>query len=208
VANASAYAPVLDFDEGFVLHDDDDDDDDDVYDESAGHRGNSTANPTSTSFQRQSSLSSIASSTATNTKTTVKSFLKAGCTIGFGSVAQCGLLGGLAQMLWSFVRNINAMGFFLRRLQPQSMNGSRGFRGMEISTDNIVLTSNPQRWKHAMGDWWRKLDAAIRSFVRSHSDLAISHVAMYYKSYEMAANDVAALIETSGTCIVIFAERI
>lgn len=207
MANASAYASVMDFDE-FARQDDDDDDDDDVYDETADQSGNSTSNPTSTSFQRQSSVSSIASSTATNTTTTVKSFLKAGCTIGLGSVAQCGLLGGLAQMLWSFVRNINAMGLFLRRFQPQSMNSSRGFRGMEISTDNSVVTTNPHRWKHAMEDCWRKLDAAIRSFVRCHSDLAMSHVAMYYKSYQMAAHDVAALIETSGTCSIIFVLRI
>ena len=44
----------------------------------------------------------------------VKSFLAAGCTVSFGSVAQCGLLGGLAQFLWSLVRNVDAMGFFLQ----------------------------------------------------------------------------------------------
>lgn len=39
---------------------------------------------------------------------------------------------------------------------------------------------------------------AIRGFVRSHSDLAMSHVAAYFKSYQRAANDVIALIESSG----------
>ncbi len=39
---------------------------------------------------------------------------------------------------------------------------------------------------------------AILGFVRSHSDLAMSHVAAYFKSYQRAANDVIALIESSG----------
>ena len=105
-------------------------------------------------------------------------------------------------MLWSFVRNINAMGFFLSRHHPQSNSCSRGFRGMEIATDGSSSMANPQRWHHIFTVWWSKIDDAIRRFVRSHSDLAMSHVAMYYKSYQMAAKDVAALIETSGMCTV------
>lgn len=42
------------------------------------------------------------------------------------------------------------------------------------------------------------MDVSIRGFVRSHSDLAMSHVAAYFLSYQRAANDVAVLIETSG----------
>ena len=39
---------------------------------------------------------------------------------------------------------------------------------------------------------------AIGGFVRSHSDLAMSHVAAYFKSYQRAANDVIDLIESWG----------
>ena len=192
-ASASAYAPVMDFDEEFVCHDDDDDADyNDDDDDSVEQRDNRRSGSTSASSQKHTSLSSKSS-------TTVKSFLAAGCTISFGSVAQCGLLGNLAQMLWSFVRNINAMEFFLQRFHPQSNSGSHGFRGMNISTDGSTVVSTSQRWKYAISEWWRTMDATIRSFVCSHSDLAMSHVAMYYKSYQMAAKDVAALIETSGT---------
>ena len=189
-ADASAYAPVRDFDEEFVRHDDDDDGDDD--DGSEEHLESTIVFSNPTSMSNQQRMPSLSSSP------TVKSFLTAGCTISFGSVAKCGLLGGLAQVLWSFVRNINAMGFFLRRFHPHSNIGSRGFRGMDISVDGSATIISPQRWKQTMEDWWRKVDVAIRCFVRNHSDLAMSHVAMY-KSYKMAANDVAALIETSGT---------
>ncbi len=190
IANASVYAPIMDFDKDFVRHNDEYDDDDSQDDED----DNSEENGEQSSY-------SLTSPTASSS-TTVKSFLKAGCTLGFGSVAQCGLLGGLAQMLWSFVRNINAIGLFLRRRQPQSNSCSRGFRGMEIATDGSSIMANPQRWHHFCTELWSKIDDAIRHFVRSHSDLAMSHVAMYYKSYQMAAKDVAALIETSGMCIV------
>lgn len=194
-ADASAYAPVVDFDEDFVHHDDEGDEDDSFSDENEEQREKYFPTQTSTPFQRNS-LSSASSSS------TVKSFLKVGCTISFGSVAQCGLLGGAAQMLWSFVRNINAMGFFLRRIHPQSKKSLRGFRGMEISNDSNNIMTHPWQWKLTMADWWEKMDDAIRCFVRRHSDLAMSHVAIYYKSYQMAARDVAALIESSGTLYI------
>eukprot|EP00970_Alexandrium_tamarense_P015556 scaffold5253_cov140-Alexandrium_tamarense.AAC.1 len=58
--------------------------------------------------------------------------------------------------------------------------------------------SSPRWWKQTTAYWWRRTDVAIRGFVRSHSDLAMSHVAAYFKSYQRAANDVIALIESSG----------
>jgi len=178
-ADASAYASVMDFDEG--LDDDDDYEDDDQMEEYGFRR-------TVSSGEQQQTQSSSSS-------TTVKSFLAAGCTVSFGSVAQCGLLGGPAQFLWSLVRNIDAAGFFLHRrfLMPNS-----GFRGMEISGGGGTQSLQPRMWKRTLENWWIRMNGAVRGFVRGHSDLAMSHVAAYFKSYQRAANDVAVLIETSG----------
>jgi len=179
-ADASAYSSALDFDEG--LDDDYDEEDDDEYGMGAGR---------SNSFTRSSSIgySDHHSSVSNQPSSTVKSFLTTGCTVSFGSVAQCGLLGGLAQFLWSFVRNIEAMGFFIQRRFNNNSRGRRnGFRGMEVSIDS---GGYQRQWKQIFALYWRRLDIAIRKFVRSHSDLALSHVAAYFKSYQRAANDVA-----------------
>ncbi|KAL7522790.1 hypothetical protein ACHAWX_007494 [Stephanocyclus meneghinianus] len=180
VADAAVYA-VIDFDEGV---------DDDYEDE--GHESDMARynQVNRTSDQSTGRVSSVDHSS------TVKAFLTAGCTISFGSVAQCGLLGGLAQFLWSFCRNVDAMGFFL---QSRISNDASGFRGMDIGAAGGV--AERRQWKQTMAFWWRKFDIAIRGFVRGHSDLAMSHVAAYFKGYQRAANDVAALIETSGTIV-------
>jgi hypothetical protein len=70
---------------------------------------------------------------------------------------------------------------------------------MDIGSSGAM--SNHSQWKQTAVFWWRKFDVAMRSFVRGHSDLAMNHVAAYYKGYQRAANDVAALIETSGNFI-------
>lgn len=192
-ADASAYSSALDFDEG--LDDDYDEEDDDEYGMGAGR---------SNSFTRSSSIgySDHHSSVSNQPSSTVKSFLTAGCTVSFGSVAQCGLLGGLAQFLWSFVRNIEAMGFFIQRRFNNNSRGRRnGFRGMEISVNGSG--GNQRQWRQMLALYWRRLDVVIRKFVRSHSDLALSHVAAYFKSYQRAATDVAVLIETSGMWVFI-----
>jgi hypothetical protein len=175
--DASVYSSPINFDDGL---DDDyyDDDDFETPSLTVGGGGGSS----STSHHQ--------------TTSTVKSFLTAGCTFSFGSVAQCGLVGGLAQILWSIVRNIDAAGFFLQRQFSTST-----MRRMDVSV-NVVggggLPLNARQWKQTLAYWWRRLDVAIRAFVRGHSDLAMSHVAAYHKTYQRAANDVAALIETSG----------
>jgi hypothetical protein len=46
--------------------------------------------------------------------------------------------------------------------------------------------------------FWRRLNHMGRSFVRNHSDLAMTHVVAYYKGYQKAARDVATLIDDSG----------
>jgi hypothetical protein len=180
-ADAAVYA-MPDFDEGV-----DDDYEDDGQEEMRG--GSDRYNQVA----RTNDSSSMGRLSSSDNTSTVKSFLIAGCTISFGSVAQCGLLGGLAQFLWSVCRNMDAMGFFIQR---RFSSGTSGFRGMDIGSSGGV--SNRRQWKQTVAFWWRKLDVAIRGFVRGHSDLAMSHVAAYYKGYQRAANDVAVLIETSG----------
>ncbi|KAL7460307.1 hypothetical protein ACHAXS_000769, partial [Conticribra weissflogii] len=184
-ADASAYAPVMDFDDGL----------DDDYDEDGNFDPRDAM--TSTGMDAYSSGGGGPSqSTGQNSHSAVKTFLAAALTISFGSVAQCGLLGGLAQFLWSVVRNADAMGFFLA---GRFARNSSGFRGMDISVDaSSGSFSSPRQLRQKIAFYWRTLDVAIRGFVRSHSDLAMSHVAAYYKSYQRAANDVAELIEASG----------
>ena len=188
MADASAYSSMH-FDDGLDDdYEDDDDDDDDDFDTPSFTVGGGNNASSHSSHQNTS---------------TVKSFLTAGCTFSFGSVAQCGLVGGLAQILWSVVRNIDAAGFFLQR----RFSNSSAMRRMDISVNSGAggggggstgLPTNARQWKQTLAYWWRRVDVAIRVFVRSHSDLAMSHVAAYYKTYQRAANDVAALIETSG----------
>ncbi|GAX23409.1 hypothetical protein FisN_15Lh130 [Fistulifera solaris] len=117
---------------------------------------------------------------------TVKSILHGGMTVSFGSVCQCGLFGGIAQFLWSQIRKIE----FSRSLILRHRNniGQNGFRGMEVNgSDQSCCT--------------RMYESALylaRSFVRRFSDLAMCHVALFYKSYQRAALDVATLVEESG----------
>ena len=178
-ADAAVYA-LPDFDDGV-----DDDYEDDAHEETGRSRYNQA--------NRVNNPSTMGRLTSSDHASTVKGFLISGCTISFGSVAQCGLLGGLAQFLWSVCRNMDVMGFFI---QARFSNSTSGFRGMDIGPSGGI--ANPRQWKQTVVFWWRKLDVAIRGFVRGHSDLAMSHVAAYYKGYQRAANDVAALIETSG----------
>jgi hypothetical protein len=112
----------------------------------------------------------------------VKQLLFQGLTRSFGSVARCGLLGGVAQLLWSQIRKIDTARATFGNLQGMSIGHPQD--------DNMSL------WNRYM------LQASIvgRSFVRNNSDMAMSHVAAFSKSYQRAAQDVAILIDESGTC--------
>jgi len=128
-------------------------------------------------------------------RSTVKSILWAGLSVSFGSVAQCGLLGGVAQFVWSQIRKVEAAQSVIseRRLQLGNNGSGDGFRGMQIGG------GSGGRGRR-VGLVWGKLNQLARGFVRRYSDLAMSHVAAYYKNYHRAARDVAALVEQSGTC--------
>ena len=154
-ADASAYKSTLIADEGI---DDDYDDDDDAAAFPLGDGRFDSSNPR---------------------VSTVKHFLFSGLSINFGSVAQCGLLGGLAQFIWSQLRKIDT-----------ARANLAGFRGMSIGSDS----DNENIARQLLG----KVNLWARGFVRSHSDMAMSHVAAYHKGYQRAAQDVAILVDESG----------
>ncbi len=52
--------------------------------------------------------------------------------------------------------------------------------------------------RETLAFWWRRTDAVAWGFVRGHSDLAMSHVAAYYKNYPRVACNVAVLIKKLG----------
>ena len=154
-ADGSAYKSALVPDEGM------DDDFDDEEEEALG--------PTH--------MMGRPTTTATGKGSTVKAFLFSGLGVSFGSVAKCGLVGGLAQFLWSQLRKIDT---------AQATLG--GLRGMDIGGTD----------QSAVGQLFLKVNMMARNFVRSHSDMAMSHVAAYKKTYQRAAQDVAMLVEEKG----------
>eukprot|EP00980_Cylindrotheca_fusiformis_P020309 scaffold7344_cov145-Cylindrotheca_fusiformis.AAC.7 len=112
---------------------------------------------------------------------TVKQLLIKGLTLSFGSVCKCGLLGGFAQFIWSQLRKIDV---------ARARLG--GFQGMSIGSGNG--TDENYHFKQ----YFTKSGQLAREFVRNHSDMAMSHVAAFQKSYQRAAQDVALLIDESG----------
>lgn len=160
--DASIYKSALVPDEGM---------DDDFEDEEENLSSNQT--------------SWIATATGTQRSTirgsTVKQLLFSGLSISFGSVAKCGLLGGLAQFVWSQLRKIDTARATFRNLQ-----------GMSVGT-----TTNEQ--DNLLNRFLLHSNIFSREFVRNNSDMAMSHVAAFQKSYQRAAQDVAILIDESGT---------
>ena len=118
---------------------------------------------------------------------TVRQLLMEGLTVSFGSVAKCGLLGGLAQFVWSQIRKID-----------HAQATFKGMRGMEIgesSTNRIGMSSeNDGFFRRQM----HRFNALARYFVRTHSDMAMSYVADYQMSYARAAQEVAMLVDEAG----------
>jgi hypothetical protein len=141
-------------------------------------------------------------------KATVKSFFLSGISVSFGSVAQCGLLGGPAQFVWCQLRKVDATRTaIVHRLQQQprdfqpsravsivmgvtGLQTCRGFQGMQIGQETRVSV---------IQKLLNRVNVMARAFVKAHSDLAMSHVAAYYKSYKRAALDVSNLVEQAGT---------
>lgn len=162
-AEASAYQAVVEMDDGI-------DDDFEDEDRRQGRRG-------------------LWSDTSNSN---VLSFLKTSVTVSFGSVAHCGLLGGLAQFIWSAVRNFDAITATLSQRFPSASRS--GFRGMQIGQEGIGEGIG------IVSKFVQRLHGLARSFVRSHTDLGLTQVASCYKSYQRAALDVSMLVDGSGEC--------
>ena len=105
-----------------------------------------------------------------------------GLTVSFGSVAKCGLLGGLAQFIWSQIRKIDHARATIGGMRGMDVNGGGG----ESEGGGV--------FRRLM----RRLNAMARDFVRTHSDMAMSYVADYQMSYTQAAQEVAILVDESG----------
>jgi hypothetical protein len=163
--DASVYASVAEMDD--IL-------DDDAYQDGEELLEAPTGRERARTREQESSASSHHS--------TVKSMLYAGLTVSFGSVAQCGLLGGLAHFLWSQVRMVEYRG-------GNGHHDGTGFQGMQIGSENATI----------LAKLWAHVNSMTRGFVKRYSDLGMCHVAAYHKSYQRAARDVAVLIEESGT---------
>mmetsp|Transcript_1291 Transcript_1291/g.1725 ORF Transcript_1291/g.1725 Transcript_1291/m.1725 type:complete len:702 (+) Transcript_1291:102-2207(+) len=173
--DASIYQSVLENDE--TIDDDDDFDDETVFE--------------TPSSRRQPSAAEL------KHKSTVKSLLAAGLTVSFGSVVQCGLLGGFAQFVWSQLRKVDAA----RSIWVRLRENSNGFSSMQVGRQalgNNGSAAGDSTAASLIKKLWIQFLAMARNFVRGHSDLAMSHVAAYYKNYHRAAKDVANLIDKSG----------
>jgi hypothetical protein len=179
--DASVYQSILGMDD--VLDDDDYEDlEDEVVRDASGIP--STARNFSPARGGQPTAGATTGTPHPHARRTVKDILFTGVPISFGSVAHCGLLGGLAQFVYSQVRKIE---FAQRAITEARQVG--GFRGMHIG----------ERRAGMLTDITTKLLVLAREFVRNHSDLAMTHVAGYYKAYVKAARDVATVVEQSGT---------
>jgi hypothetical protein len=191
-ADASVYRPVLASDEDDAL----DDDYDDVDDE-APVRRNDTGRGT------RSRHSAPARHTAMNAASNVKPLLVSAVSVSFGSVAQCGLVGGPAQFVWSQVRKVEIARSVWMQARLAGGNGAVTSAAMVVGGGGIgsvrrMTVVNSGEDTTVVAKTWNYVNQRARDFVRKYSDLGMSHVAVYYKSYQKAARDVSTLIEQTG----------
>jgi hypothetical protein len=77
----------------------------------------------------------------------------------------------------------------IRKIDTARATFGRSFQGMTIGN----VDENSLVHKYLL-----QANILAREFVRGHSDMAMSHVAAFQKSYQRAAQDVAILIDESG----------
>lgn len=112
---------------------------------------------------------------------TIRQLMKSGLTTSFGSVAKCGLLGGLAQFVWSQIRKVDHA--------RATFGGSRTrYIPVHVTERGDGMFSRIMKW----------INFVARDFVRTHSDMAMSYVADYQMSYTRAAREVAILLDEAG----------
>jgi hypothetical protein len=185
--DASAYTSVLQ-NEGM--------EDDDFYDEHQQGEDDIDLRsyPTNSFTMSPSRQPKHSTSPPNSSRTTVKQFLMAGLSINFGSVAKCGLLGGVAQFVWSQIRKIDHARAAFRR-------GGGNMQGMDIGggpDDDQRAIGRISHVKECCNNIIFRMNFLAREFVRSHSDMAMSFVADYKLSYTRAAQDVALLLDEAG----------
>lgn len=186
--DASAYSSAIEFDEGI---DDDYEDDEDLYGGSNTSRMDDLDKFIDVSLGRKKGNTEWTGG-GSGGASTVKAFLVSAVTVSLGSVVKCALMGGLAQVIWWVCHKVDNVKLLSARYIRS------GFQGMSIGNIGGVNASRRDRLKERLAEMYTKLDAAARTFVRNNSELALCHVAAYFKSYRRAANDVMALLDASG----------
>jgi hypothetical protein len=174
--DASAYASVL--------HDEGMEDDDELEDEEDGDFVNSGPSGPAGIYRYQGSSAATQQHRKRQSRSTVKQFLTAGLSVNFGSVAKCGLLGGVAQWCWSQIRKID---------HARATFGRGSMQGMEIRG-----AGSEQHTQGMYNKVMQQINMLVRDFVRSHSDMAMTYVADYQLSYTRAAQDVALKLDEAG----------
>uniref|UniRef100_A0A7S4AP59 Choline transporter-like protein n=1 Tax=Pseudo-nitzschia australis TaxID=44445 RepID=A0A7S4AP59_9STRA len=115
---------------------------------------------------------------------TVRQLMASGLSVSFGSVTKCGLLGGLAQLVWSQIRKIDHARATLGGMRGMPIGGgSSSSSSSSLSNSQVIM---------------KRINSVARNFVRAHSDMAMSYVADYQMSYTRAAQEVAILVDEAG----------
>ena len=188
--DSSAYSMGIEFDEGM---DDDFGDDAPTISSITGMNGR---NASASSGENDSRYASTGTGTGTGTTFrsdgggNVKSFCKSAIGISFGSIVHCAIAGGVANIAWDFLRTVEWIASLSSRFAPLRPGNFRGMTvGGDFSDGNL---------RDRLIAKWQRLISASRAFVRNRNDLALCHVAAYYKGYTRAANDVMTVIDVSG----------
>jgi len=205
--DASAYSSALEFDEGI-------DDDYDYEDDEELYGGGGGGSRHGDSFLDASNRRGVGSNQHSGRSgsggkewtgggsggaSTVKAFLISSLTVSLGSVAKCALVGGWAQLVWRMSHMLESAvltlstRLFLRQRRS-------GFQGMKIENQEGMSNegSNDEGLWERIVELCKKVNVVEKKFVRNNSELALCHVAAYFKSYRRAANDVMALVDASG----------
>jgi len=194
--DSSAYSMGIEFDEGM---DDDFGDDAPTISSITGMNGR---NASASSGENDSRYASTGTGTGTGTTFrsdgggNVKSFCKSAIGISFGSIVHCAIAGGVANIAWDFLRTVEWIASLSSRFAPLRPGNFRGMTvGGDFSDGNL---------RDRLIAKWQRLISASRAFVRNRNDLALCHVAAYYKGYTRAANDVMTVIDVSGIEQIIY----
>jgi len=192
--DANAYRSVNDFEDPNLYYDDDDDD---LF---AGEElAEVSDHPLPSSSPPRYTVENMRISSIDGNGTTAKHFLLQAVTISFGSVAKCALLGGLAQFVWSCLRNARVAQVIIARRRTNAVSAvtTSGFQGMDVQTTRSSESGRDvySNIVYQLAQWCQD---TCRQFVTYHTDLGMAHVATYYKSYSRAAVDVSNLVHSSG----------